>query len=119
MLRGCLIVTGILHLVAAAGAGVAGVPTPAVTWLLALGLIVSLGVLYERSRYQAIADKSPGPDWQATGERFIDPESGKLVAVHFKPATGERCTCGCEWRAQGLRRPSLARFQSDHSSQKT
>jgi hypothetical protein len=90
MLRSCLIVAGILFLVAAAGAGAASVPIPAVIWLLVLGLIFSLGVLYERSRYKSIADKRPGPDWQATGERFIDPESGKLVEVYFKPATGER-----------------------------
>ena len=90
MLRGCLIVAGILFLVAAAGGGAAGVPMPAVIWLLVLGLILSLGALYERSRYKSITDKKPGPDWQATGERFIDPESGKLVEVYFKPATGER-----------------------------
>jgi hypothetical protein len=90
MLRVSLIVAGILFLVAAAGAGTAGVPMPVVIWLLVLGLIFSLGVLYERSRYKSIADMKPGPDWQATGERFIDPESGKLVEVYFKPASGER-----------------------------
>jgi hypothetical protein len=90
MLRGCLIVAGILLLVAAAGAGAVGVPTPAVIWLLVLGLILSLGVLVERARYKSIAGAKPGPGWQATGERFVDPESGKLVEVYFKPATGER-----------------------------
>jgi hypothetical protein len=32
----------------------------------------------------------PGRDGQATQERFVDPESGRLVTVFFNPATGER-----------------------------
>jgi hypothetical protein len=29
-------------------------------------------------------------DWRPTEEKFIDPESGKLVTVWFDPASGER-----------------------------
>jgi hypothetical protein len=37
-----------------------------------------------------IVDLKPGPDWSETAERFVDPESGELVAVYYKPTTGER-----------------------------
>jgi hypothetical protein len=29
-------------------------------------------------------------NWRATDERFVDPESGKLVTVWFDPQSGER-----------------------------
>lgn len=31
-----------------------------------------------------------GGPWQPTDERFVDPESGKLVTVWFNPGSGER-----------------------------
>ena len=46
--------------------------------------------MIERWRYKPLADRSPGPDWAATGERFVDPETGKLVTVYYHPANGER-----------------------------
>ena len=59
--------------------------------LLALwAAILLVGLLIERWRYKPLADRSPGPDWQRTDERFVDPETGKLVTVYFHPATGER-----------------------------
>jgi hypothetical protein len=48
------------------------------------------GVLVERWRYQGLMDDRPGRDWQATPERLVDPETGRLVTVFFNPATGER-----------------------------
>ncbi len=59
-------------------------------WLTGIGLILIGGLLIERWRYKQLDAPRPGPDWQATGERFVDPESGKLVAVYFHPTTGER-----------------------------
>ncbi len=35
-------------------------------------------------------DAPPGPDWNFTGERFVDPQSGELVEVWYRPRTGER-----------------------------
>ena len=29
-------------------------------------------------------------NWRATDERFVDPDTGKLVTVWFDPATGDR-----------------------------
>jgi len=59
--------------------------------MLALWAAVLLvGLLIERWRYKKLAGRPPGPDWQRTDERFVDPETGKLVTVYFHPATGER-----------------------------
>ena len=67
------------------------------------GLLILIGTLFER-RYRpkdpketttkGLEDtpKPMGPDqnWVETGERFIDPETGKLVIVTWNPKTGER-----------------------------
>jgi hypothetical protein len=59
-------------------------------WLIAWGLILVGGLAIERWRYKPMSEARPGPDWQMTGERFIDPETGKIVTVYFHPRTGER-----------------------------
>jgi hypothetical protein len=58
--------------------------------LLIPGLVLIAALVIERRRYRCIAGERPGPGWVATGERFIDPESGKLVTVFYRPSTGER-----------------------------
>jgi hypothetical protein len=63
---------------------------PAAIGLAGWGLLLLIGLLIERWRYKPLGERKPGPDWTATGERFIDPETGKLVAVYFHPASGER-----------------------------
>ena len=35
-------------------------------------------------------DAPPGKDWNLTDERFVDPQSGELVEVWYRPRTGER-----------------------------
>ena len=35
-------------------------------------------------------DAPPGPDWNFTGERFRDPQSGEMLEVWYCPRTGER-----------------------------
>ena len=57
---------------------------------LGAGLVLLIGLAVEHWRYQPLADRSPGPGWVATDERFVDPETGKLVRVYHQPATGER-----------------------------
>jgi hypothetical protein len=54
------------------------------------GIVLLVGLAIERWRYKTLADRPPGPDWIATDERFIDPESGRPVTVYQNPATGER-----------------------------
>jgi uncharacterized membrane protein len=51
------------------------------------GAAVLIGTLFER-RYRA--RRAAGIGWQTTGERFVDPASGKLVEVRYNPQTGER-----------------------------
>ena len=54
-----------------------------------VGAIVLVAVLFERSRYRPLVDRSAA-GWETTGERFVDPTSGKLVEVRFNPQSGER-----------------------------
>jgi fatty acid desaturase len=56
--------------------------------LIAFGAILVF-VLFERSQYKTVADR-PHPGWEATGEKFIDPETGKQVVVYYDPKSGQR-----------------------------
>jgi hypothetical protein len=59
-------------------------------WLVVVGGLIAGGILWEKRGDAPLADRPPGPDWIETGERFIDPETGKLVTVYHQPRTGER-----------------------------
>jgi len=63
---------------------------PAAIMLAIWAMIFLIGLLIERWRYKPLVGRSPGPDWQMTDERFVDPETGKVVTVYFHPAIGER-----------------------------
>jgi len=58
-------------------------------YLLAVGALIFAGTLFERWRYRATLAQAP-PAWQRTGERFVDPESGRTLSVFYDPASGER-----------------------------
>ncbi len=58
---------------------------PMVIW----GAFIFVAMLIERWRYQH-ANHGNLADWESTDEQFIDPETGKLTKVFYKPATGER-----------------------------
>jgi hypothetical protein len=90
VLRALLLIAGLALL--AAGAALAGLGCGVLPGLrLAIpGLILVGAALVERWRYKRIAVGAPGAGWVATVERFVDPESGKLVTVYFQPSTGER-----------------------------
>ena len=60
-----------------------GVPT------LVTGVVILVGTLFERWRYNNRNASADG-NWQATGERFVDPESGREVEVLYDPDSGER-----------------------------
>ena len=81
-----LIIAGI---VAAIGAVLflTGVTLPGILALVMGGLVV-IGILCER-RYRH-NNQHPDGRWQATGERFVDPTSGKDVEVYYDPGSGER-----------------------------
>lgn len=56
---------------------------------IGVGLVVLLGTLFERWRYQNTAQHGDG-HWKSTGERFLDPSTGDPVEVQFDQRTGER-----------------------------
>jgi hypothetical protein len=82
-----IVVSGVVFAAALVADGVAGpmfVPPTIVAGL------VFAGFLFENRHYKRLLDRAPGPGWQATSERFVDPDTGKTVTVFFNPATGER-----------------------------
>jgi hypothetical protein len=54
------------------------------------GIVVLVGVLFERARYKRLETAPPPPPFEATAERFVDPGSGAPVTVYANPLTGER-----------------------------
>ena len=64
----------------------------AVPWgaqIFTSGVVLLLATVLERWRYRNRNASIEG-NWQRTGERFIDPESGKEVEVLYNPKSGER-----------------------------
>jgi hypothetical protein len=88
MLRKVLIVLGLLLLGAAAWL-VASRQYMLLPHALILGLMLTAGIVWERWQYKKPHRGKPEPGWQATGERFVDPQSGKTVEVYFDPRSGE------------------------------
>ncbi|MDE2461066.1 MAG: hypothetical protein KGL98_07430, partial [Gammaproteobacteria bacterium] len=58
-------------------------------YLFIEGGILIIAVVFEPWRYLPKVNRNKGQR-QATGERFVDPTSGKLVEVFYNPDTGER-----------------------------
>jgi hypothetical protein len=90
ILHRIVIAAGILLLGAGAWLAFIGAEPSAAIAPIVLGIMLTIGVIYERRHYKTIGEGNPGPGWEETSERFVDPESGQLVAVYYKPATGER-----------------------------
>lgn len=75
------------------GAGVAaltGLSVVLVPQLLLAGVLLVVGLAIERWRYKPLVDAGPDPAWTDTGERFVDPSSGRLTAVYFDPRDATR-----------------------------
>jgi uncharacterized membrane protein HdeD (DUF308 family) len=89
MLRKAVIVLGIVFLILAVYLFFQVGVTQAVIVLSVYGVILAGGAIFERSRYAPKVDRRSA-EWRPTGERFVDPASGKLTEVYFNPATGER-----------------------------
>ena len=75
-----LLAVGVFHLFAGTESG-----WPMTVW----GLVLVVAVVFERWRYRGREQMASG-EWQATEERFVDPESGRLMQVFYQPTTGER-----------------------------
>jgi hypothetical protein len=89
-LRAALFVLCGVLLAAAVSLAIGGCTLALVLRLAVPGVILLFALLVEHWRYKPLKSRRPGPDWLRTDERFVDPESGKLVAVFYKPSTGER-----------------------------
>ena len=81
MLRKAVIVLGVGLLIAGAASALAGV-APLTVFFVVNGLVLTLGVVYERWHYKRLAERVQ-PDWEASGERFVDPETGRLTEVYY------------------------------------
>ena len=87
MLRTALLVVALGLLAVGLGAWLGGSPSslPLLVW----GAVLAAAVLLERWRYRSNS-AARASEFQATDERFIDPESGTAMQVLFNPRTGER-----------------------------
>ncbi len=57
---------------------------------LVLGLLLLGGTLFERLRYGESDAPPAGADWERTDETFVDPGSGRPMAVYQNRSTGKR-----------------------------
>jgi hypothetical protein len=89
VLRRWLIGLGVLYL--AVGAYLLSIHVALVLaiYLVVGGAVLAGSIVLERKGYQPRVDHARGR-WQRTGERFVDPSSGRLVEVRYNPDTGER-----------------------------
>ncbi len=87
MLKRLLVIAG-AGLLVAGGVAVGAHAYGAALYLFIAGGASTAGVMFERWRY------APPPprigNWRPTGERFLDPATGKMVEVYFNRETGER-----------------------------
>jgi len=88
MLRAAVLICGCLVMALGAYLCTKGIGFGGIQTLLGGGVIVA-GTLFERWRYNN-KNASVEGDWQPTGERFVDPETGKNVEVLYDPQSGER-----------------------------
>jgi hypothetical protein len=88
MLRTAVLIFGCLVLALGAYLCTKGVASGGIQTLVG-GSVIVLGTLFERWRYHNTNASAEG-DWQPTGERFVDPETGKNVEVLYDPQSGER-----------------------------
>jgi hypothetical protein len=80
---------GITALVIAIALLIAGHYFPFGVPLTFVGVGLILSLIYD-IRYKPASRRPAGPGWVDTGERFIDPETKRRVAVFTRPETGER-----------------------------
>jgi hypothetical protein len=57
---------------------------------LAGALALAIGCLWERRYHAAQQGFPPAERFNPTGERFVDPETGRVTSAWVDPATGER-----------------------------
>ena len=90
MLPIVLYTLGAILLVGAGAAAVTGLFVALVPQLVIAGVLLVVGLAIERWRYKPLIEAAPDTAWADTGERFVDPSSGRLTAVYFDPRDGAR-----------------------------
>lgn len=100
MLRRALIALGMVYLAVAVFLLTKQVLLGLAAYLALGGVVLLAALLLERHRYRPRVDHASGP-WQPTGERFVDPTTGRLVEVHYNPETGERAYVPADEAAPG------------------
>jgi hypothetical protein len=89
MLRRWLIGLGVLYLVVGAYLLSLRVALVLAIYLVLGGAVLAGSIVLERRGYRPRVDRARGR-WQRTGERFVDPSTGRLMEVRYNPDTGER-----------------------------
>jgi hypothetical protein len=90
MLRIAVIALGVLYLAIALVLVLLHVDISGlIIYLVVCGLLIAGGVVFERSRYRPQVRRDVG-GWQDTGERSLDPTTGRVTKVMYNPTTGER-----------------------------
>ena len=89
MLRRWLIALGVLYLAVGAYLVSIHVALALAIYLVVGGVVLAGSIVLERSGYRPLVDRARGR-WQLTGERFVDPSSGRLMEVRYNPDTAER-----------------------------
>ena len=91
--RGCIVVFGAALIVLGIVGFVVGTAEatgfPAIPVFI-FGCLVVVTALIEPVYGKLVSRPPLSGGWRPTGEKFIDPASGKPVEVWFDPATGER-----------------------------
>jgi hypothetical protein len=60
-------------------------------WGLPLAVLILIWLLFRSGGYKRRPLESPpGPGWERTTERFVDPKTGEILDVWFCPTSGER-----------------------------
>ena len=89
--RGCVVIFGAIIVLAGIGGLAVGPATapgfPAIPALI-LGCLIVVTAIAEPV-YGKLTGR-PSGNWRPSGEKFIDPATGKRVEVWFDPETGER-----------------------------
>jgi hypothetical protein len=82
--RGWAVTTGVLLAVCGAAFWAYGGWT-----IMILGVVVIVTAAVEPI-YGRATNRPLGSNWRPTDEKFVDPDTGKLLTVWFDPATGDR-----------------------------
>ena len=89
VLKAVVAIYGVLMLLGAELLLLSGAHLLTVLYLAVNGALIAGGVIFEQSSYRPRLTRGRG-QFEATGERFLDPVSKHLIEVHYNATTGQR-----------------------------